>query len=145
MPACSPGLKVRHLLAPLQPPPPYPATGSQQWSSQSPLMLEKQLPHVSVKTVQYQGHRCAYGLEELNFPLQGSVKPPACSDRYTGLDNETSLPLQPIGRPEGVLPGLSSLILLHRIRSHPPSSSGSLEPLQRDQNRAPMLWPGLRH
>src|SRR3954468_22773423 len=113
---------VRDHLAPLQLPPPYQAAGSQQWSSRSPLMLEKQLLHVSVKTIQYQGHRCAYGLEELSFPLQGLAKPHACSDRYTGLDNGTSMPPQPIGSPEGVLPGLSSLILLHRIRSHPPSS-----------------------
>ena len=93
--------------APLQLPHLYPLAGNQQWSSRFPLKLERQPLHGSEKTVQYQEHKYAYGLEESDSPLQKLVQPLACSDHRTKLGNATSLPLQPIDKPEGILHGLS--------------------------------------
>ena len=90
---------------PLQLPRLYPLAGNQQWSSRFPLKLGKQPLHGSGKTVQYQERKYAYGLEESDSPLQELVHALVCSDDCTGLDNATSLPLQPIDKPEGVLHG----------------------------------------
>src|SRR4051812_19891634 len=100
-------------------------------------MLERPLPHGSVKTVQYQERKYAYGLEESGSPLQGLVQPLVCSDHHTELDNATNLLLLPIGRPEGAPPGLSLLNPLRWILSHLLSSWDSLELPQQDQNQAP--------
>src|SRR3954466_9714789 len=92
--------------APLQLLLPYPAAGSQQWSSRFPLKLEKQLHHGSVKTVQYKEHKYAYGLAGSDFLLRELVQPLVCSDYCIGLDNASNLPLLPIDKPEGAPLGL---------------------------------------
>src|SRR3954468_9250334 len=92
--------------APLQLLLPYPAAGSQQWSSRFPLKLEKQLHHGSVKTVQYQEHKYAYGLAGSNFLLRELVQPLVCSDYCIGVDNASNLPPLLIDKPEGAPPGL---------------------------------------
>ena len=99
--------------APFQLPHLYPLAGNQQWSSRFPLKLERQPLRGSEKTVQYQERKYAYGLEESDSPLQELVQALVCSDHCTELDNATSLPLQPIDKPEGVLHGLSPSNHLH--------------------------------
>ena len=99
--------------APFQLPHLYPLAGNQQWTSRFPLKLEREPLHGSEKTVRYQECMYAYGLEESDSLLQELVQALICSDHCTELDNATSLPLQPIDKPEGVLHGLSPLNHLH--------------------------------
>ena len=97
---------------PLQLPRLYPLAGNQQWSSRFPLKLGEQPLHGSGKTVQYQGRKCAYGLEESDSPLQQLGQALACFDYYIALDNASNLPLQLTGKQEGALHGLWPFNLL---------------------------------
>jgi hypothetical protein len=94
---------------PLQLPRLYPLAGNQQWSSRFPLKLGKQLLHGSGKAVQYQGHKCAYGLEGSDSLLKQLGQVLACFARYIALDNALDLPLQLADKPEGALHGLLPL------------------------------------
>ena len=102
-------------LAPLQPPFLYPVAGNPQLSSQFPLMLEKQLRHGLAKTGQYRERKYAYGLEGSDFPIHGLVQLFACSDCHIGLDNETSLLLQPIDKLADVPPDYCSQIRFTKL------------------------------
>ena len=99
--------------APLQLPFLHPVAGNPQLSSRFPLMLEKQLHHGSAMTGQYRKRKYAYGLEGLDFPIHGLVQLFAYSDCHIGLDNETSLLLQPIDKLGDAPPGLLLADPLH--------------------------------
>ena len=58
----------------------HPAAGSQQLSSRSRLKLGTQLRRLYGWTVQYQGHKCAYGLEGSGFEFQELVQQPLVID-----------------------------------------------------------------
>ena len=116
--------------APLQLPFLYPVAGNPQLSSRFPLMLEKQFHHGSAMTGQYRERKYAYGLEGSDFLIHGLVRLFACSDCHIGLDNETSLLLQPVDRLAAVPPDLLLADPLHQILTRLPSSWDSSKPLQ---------------
>ena len=56
--------------------------------------------------VQYQGHKCAYGLEGSDFALLELAPQPVCSYHHNLPDSMRDQLLQPIDKPVDVLPGL---------------------------------------
>ena len=76
-------------------------------------MLERQLHHGSAPRGQYRERKYAYGLEGSDFPINGLVQLYDCIHCHIGLDNETSLLLQPIDKLADAPPSLLLTDPLH--------------------------------